>query len=306
MKILLLYFSGTGNTTLCARFLADSFKSHGHEVSEFNYRKDEEFPLDFSSYDMIGIGYPIHAFNIPKTFFRFLKKLPKVEKMPLFIFKVSGEPFALNNASSAKIVHVLQKKGYFLAGEKHFLMPYNIMFRYRDSIAKQMRIYLPLLCDVFVQDLLDEKAEKIKYRVWQRIVSFLLRIEYIAPNINGPFCHSKKNCTHCMKCLKACPMGAIYQNKKGKMKVHGSKCVLCMRCVYHCPENAWAFGMFIPWQVNGAYPYEKMLEDRDIAPEYINHQTKGYFKLFNKYFDKQKALLKEHGIENPIESYLDK
>lgn len=303
MKILLLSFSGTGNTNLCASFLSESFLSKGHEVKQLSYTHEREIPPDIPSYDLIGIGYPIHAFNVPKTFFRFLKKLPPVKKKKFFIFKVSGEPFAVNNASSAKLVSILSKKGYELVGEKHFLMPYNIIFRYKDSIAKQMRLYLPALCEAYVRELLEGNAEKIRYRFYQRIISFLFRIEYIAPNINGPLVHQRKNCTHCLACLKSCPMGAIYQNKKGKIRVHGSKCVLCMRCTYNCPENALSFGLFVPWQVNGPYRYRALLEDKTVEPEYIHHQTKGYFRNFNKYFDRQKALLERLGIENPIAAY---
>ena len=306
MKILLLVFSGTGNTALCARFLSEEFVKNGHEVKQIHYRHDSQMPESVDEYDMVGIGYPIHAFNIPKTFYRFLKTMPEAEHKPLFIFKVSGEPFALNNASSASIVGKLKRKGYVICGEKHFLMPYNIIFRYKDPLAKQMRLYLPALCKAFVMELLEGDAEKIKYRLYQRTISFLLRIEYIAPNVNGPLVHARKNCTHCKTCLNACPMGAIYLNKKGKIKVKGSKCVLCMRCVYHCPENALAFGLFAPWQVNGAYPYASLLKDPSIEPEYVNKKTKGYFRLFNKYFDKQKALLERLDIPNPVEDYLSK
>ena len=110
MKILLLYFSGTGNTAKCAKAIGTSFVSHGHEVSYYEYRSDQPFSYDIEEFDMLGFGYPIHAFNIPEAFYRFWKTLPNADK-PYFIFKVSGEPFHLNDASSYHGVKVLKKKG---------------------------------------------------------------------------------------------------------------------------------------------------------------------------------------------------
>ena len=302
MRILLLYFTGTGNTRLCASFLADGFKARGHDVDLCEAREG----FDVSSYDMLGIGYPIHAFNAPKTFVNTIKSLPKATK-EYFFFKVSGEPFAMNNSSSVTLARILRKKGYRKIGEKHFLMPYNIIFRYKDEIAKQMALYLPPLCDAFAQDILEGKAESIKYGFFSRIATFLFKIEWIAPFINAPLVRFRaKKCIRCNKCLNDCPQQAIYLNKKGKYRIHPTKCAMCMRCTLYCPKDAICFGIMNPWKVNGDFGYGRLLQDESVNPDYINHQTKGYFRRFNKYFDKQKAMLESHGIENPIESYLRK
>ena len=167
-----------------------------------------------------------------------------------------------------------------------------------------MYLYLDTLTKLYVKEILNKDYENIKYGLFSRIISFLLRVEYIAPNINGPLCYMNKKCTNCKLCLNACPMGAIYINKKGKLKIKGSKCVMCMRCTYNCPTNAIQFGIMNPWKVNGKYPYKELVKNKEIAPEYINHQTKGYFKKFNKYFDTQKRLLEKYNISNPISDYL--
>jgi len=38
------------------------------------------------------------------------------------------------------------------------------------------------------------------------------------------------------------------------------------------------------WRVNGAYDFARILADPEISSDYINAQTKGYFKLFRKYY----------------------
>ena len=301
MKILLLYFTGTGNTGKCAKEIGKSFASHGHEVSYYEYRSDTPFEYDVEEFDMLGFGYPIHAFNIPQAFHRFLKALPKANK-PYFIFKVSGEPYHFNDASSHHGVKVLKKKGYELIAEKHFLMPYNIIFRYPDALAKQMALYLPPLCEAFVQGILEGNGERIRYRFSKKVLSFFLRIEWIAPKVNGPLVHmKKKKCTHCKMCMRECPTGAIVEKKNGKLKIKGSRCAMCMRCTYFCPTDAISFGIMNPWKVNGPYAYQKLLEDKEMDPRFVHEGMKGYFKHFLPYFRKQDQLLKDRGIPNPMD-----
>ncbi len=302
MRVLLLYFTGTGNTRLCASFLAKEFEANGHQVDLCESKEG----IDTSSYDLIGIGYPIHAFNAPKTFVKTMKRLPKASK-DYFFFKVSGEPFKINNSSSVTLARILKRKGYNKVGEKHFLMPYNIIFRYKDEVAKQMVLYLPALCKAYVEDLLANKAEKIKYGFFSRLATFFFKIEWIAPFVNAPFVRFKKDeCVRCMKCLHDCPEQAIYLNKKDKLRIHPTRCAMCMRCTLNCPTDAITFGFLNFWKVNGDFGYAKLLKDESVNPNYINHASKDYFRKFNKYFDKQIAMLEEHGIANPIDSYLSK
>ena len=306
MKILFLTFTGTRNTEICGNFLAKHFNEAGHEV--FHYVYSAKAPLDknVNDFDMIGFGYPIHAFNTPEVFHKWIKSLPEVNNIPYFIYKVSGEPFHFNDASSNHFVKVLNKKGYKKVAEKHFLMPYNIMFRYKDEIAKQMYLYLDALTELFVKEIIAEDYEVIKYSFPKKVLSFLFRIEWIAPKVNAPLVGFNKKCSRCNMCIKNCPTSALYINKRNKIKIHPSKCAMCMRCTFNCPTNAIRFGIMNPWKVNGEYKYEKLVRDTSINPNYINDQTKGYFRKFNWYFKKQNELLKKYKIENPIKDYLDK
>lgn len=306
MRILLLTFTGTRNTEICGDFLAKNFVKEGHEVFHYVYSTKNPLQEDVMKYDMIGFGYPIHAFNTPEVFDKWIKTFPKVDNIPYFIYKVSGEPFHFNNASSSKFVKILNKKGYKKIAEKHFLMPYNIIFRYKDEIAKQMYLYLGALTELYVKEILAGDYEVIKYGFWQKVLSFFLRIEWICPKVNAPLVGIRKSCTKCYLCVNNCPTNAMYLNKKNRIKIHSSKCALCMRCTYDCPQNAIRFGIMNAWVVNGPYNYKSLEKDSGINPNYINSETKGYFKKFNKYFTKQNNLLNKYNIENPIKDYLVK
>ena len=73
MKVLLITFSGTGNTALCGDFIKDAFIKEGHEVKHVINQIKGEFSENLDDFDMIGLGYPIHAFNVPEAFNKFVK-----------------------------------------------------------------------------------------------------------------------------------------------------------------------------------------------------------------------------------------
>lgn len=298
-KCLLLCFSGTGNTLLVGRTIQEKLEKQGYEVTLYRYREPREKVPDPNAFDLIGFGYPIHAFNTPEAFLRFVSSLPVLkEEKDCFIFKVSGEPLALNNASSASLSHKLKKKHYVVKQEKHFLMPYNIIFRFPDGIVKSMLLYLEPLSTLFVQNIVKGKEERIPYPIGPRIVSWIFRIEWLAPKVNHLFFYSDKKCIHCHLCEKTCPMQAIYEDKRGRMRARRS-CALCMNCTMVCPKDAIHFGFLNPWKVNGVYPYSKILSDKTIEPLDLKSFRHGFFHSYRSYFIKQERLLQEAGIPLP-------
>ena len=80
MKVLLIDFSGTGNTTLCGDFIGEAFINKGHQVTHYSYKDGVPF-VDFEEFDLVGFGYPIHAFNVPEAFNKYIKHLPKVNNI---------------------------------------------------------------------------------------------------------------------------------------------------------------------------------------------------------------------------------
>lgn len=299
MKILLITFSGTGNTTICANFLEKHLTELNNEVSTFTYKGGKKLEYNIEDFDLVGIGYPIHGFNVPYPFYKFLKELPKTNNKKYFIYKVSGEPFAVNSASSAKINKRLKKKGYKLILEHHFLMPYNIMFNYKKEIQKQMYLYLDKLTEMFAIRISNGEEDKIRYKFIYRLVSDIVRLVWLAGPINSKLAHVKsKKCIKCYKCIKECPTNSLYLNKNGKIKIKAS-CCICTKCVHDCPTDAFNFGFLNNWKVNGVFNYQALINDDSINPNYINKNTKGYFRHFNKYLNKQNELLDKYNVYRP-------
>jgi|LAHS01.1.fsa_nt_gb ferredoxin len=295
-KALLFYFSGTGGTERCARLLKEHLAEAGYQTDTYEMALPLKPIPDLSAYDLLGFGYPIHAFNVPLTFLRFVKKnIPHGDK-PFFIFKVSGEPLHLNDASSLALYRILKHKGYRFVMEKHFLMPYNIIFRYPDPMVKEMALYLDALTKGTALRLARGIKEKPHYPFFKRCLSFLLRIEWLAPAVNAGFVRvDQKKCVNCNRCIKQCPNQAVYRDKKGRIRL-SNHCSLCMRCVMNCPADAFHFGWLNNWKVVGPYPYDDLLFNPQVPCRYTLQKKKDYFRHFTRYFHEQDAFLEAEGI----------
>jgi len=291
MRTAIIYvFSGTGNTLATAKMTASSFEQRGIKTTVCRVRapfKNTPIPVDF---DYAGFAYPVHAFNTPRIFIDFVKSLPDSDNKA-FILKTSGEPFHINDASSRKLYELLLSKGFDVTLDRHLLMPYNIVFRYKASLVKQMYQYNEKLCDILVQDLLSGKRDDMHFKLRHKIFSAIFKIQQPGAILNGRLYSTNKQCNMCLKCVRECPSGNI-SVIKGKLKFD-AKCTMCMRCVMHCPRNAVNFGLLRPLKINGAYDFKRILADDNIKGNYINENTKGYFRFFKNYYRKADRIIKE-------------
>ncbi|MCK5130202.1 MAG: EFR1 family ferrodoxin [Clostridiales bacterium] len=287
MKAIIITFSGTGNTYITNTCIAETLNQKDVKTDHFRLEKIDDIldTIHFEEYNLIIIGYPIHAFNAPQNVVELAKKLPKATGQRVYITKTSGEPFWFNDASSYLLYKHLSKKGYNVISEKHFLMPYNIMFRYKDALVKQMYRVMQKMAVNFTEKMLTENTSTIHYSLAGRGISFLFRIQWLGARLNGLlYSANQKKCTFCKICAKNCPANNI-EVHNSKVQFH-SHCMMCMRCVQNCPTEAISIGILRFWAVKGKYDFKRILSDTSIKGNYINKNTKGYFKLFRKYYSK--------------------
>lgn len=279
-------FSGTGNTQIVADNISYELEEKGKDLVQ--YRIEDCFNINdyitIGKMDVIIIGYPVYAYNAPKIVADFVKRLPQSNCQKVYLFKTSGEPFHFNNYSSYHIIRLLSKKGYKVMLESHVLMPYNIIFRYNDTLAKQMYITMLKRSKIFVEDIISKKYRPIKISLFGRFMSFLFRIQWSGARFNGLlYTIRKKKCIFCMKCIEECPTKNIII-KDNSIRFN-SDCIMCMRCVQNCPADAIRIGLIQPWAINGPYDYNRILADDRVEVAFVKKHTKGYFRLFKKYFD---------------------
>ena len=285
MKVLIIYFSGTGNTRKVAEKYASTFAELGHDAELVtvdglpkNKALTDEFLTKLNSADLIGFGYPVHAFNAPSVMLKLAKFLPKQPNYKrCFVFNTSGEPLRLNNISSIKLTHMLKRRKYMVFSEYHYCMPYNIIFRHTDTMAYKMWTTAEQLIPLDVQQIVDNVTHTLKRVHCGAFIAWVMRCEHWGVRLNGMRYQVKKECIHCQKCINVCPTYNITVKKNGKLKF-GRNCLMCMRCAQLCPKDAIKTGWFNRWKVNGAYTFEKPTNDEQ--QQYNKMLTQAYEKYF--------------------------
>ena len=281
MKVAFCVFSGTGNTRLVADKLKEELLARGVEAETFAMVKGEPVP-DLSAFDVLLVGFPVHAFNAPLPALKYLKKLPKRKRKapfkPAYLLRVSGEPLKLNEAAEILPRRILKRRGWQVKGEYGYVMPYNIIFRHSDKMAARMWRAVELGVPKSAEEIVSGKGTVPKIGAWRRFVSFMLRIEHPAmPVIGVSFRAKKKTCIGCGKCANVCPQKNI-KMKNGKPKFGGS-CAACMGCVLSCPTDAIRPSLLNGWRVNGKYTFgAEPATDEEVC----DYCKKAYLRYFHE------------------------
>ena len=93
-SIVIFYFSGTGNTKVLANINSKELIKKKCIVETYAIEDvlKNKINVQTNSFDIVGLGYVIHAFNAPRIVFDFIKTLPLFKDKPTFVFKCPGDP----------------------------------------------------------------------------------------------------------------------------------------------------------------------------------------------------------------------
>lgn len=280
MEAIIIYFTGTGNT----KYLVDKIKTklddNSYHTTSFTIDSESK-PISLDKYDLIIFSYPIYAFNMPIIFDKYVKTLKFPANKKYLIAKQSGEPLALNNSSSYSLIKRIQKsKGAYL-GEYHFLLPYNIHFRYVDNFVKELLRYDYKLLDILIYELNHNIKRKFKKNYLYALNSFIFKIQRLGGPVNSYFYKVNYNkCIHCNKCMNNCPTKSIeLVDNKYKFK---STCIMCMRCSFSCPKDAINIGMLQKRKVNGEYNFKEIEKNPYIRGDFLKNHKSFFYNLFPK------------------------
>lgn len=283
-KCLLIYYSGTGNSSYITNKLCLRLKNEGLDVDVYRINPLKMERLDLSKYNLIGVGYPIYGFNLPSKVHKFFKRQRFSKGQRVFVYKNSGETWKENDSSSLVLRKIFKRQKALFQNEYHFMMPYNIHFRYDEKLVKEMLIMDDKLIDILVKEVLDEIPNIKKYTFRNNIINHFFRLTYIGGPINVLFYKvDKKKCIKCGICVKGCQMKNISFNKKGNIKFHHN-CMMCMYCTLNCPKDAIRMGLFNSWRVNKPYNFSS-IEKIELKEPVITEKTTGFFKCYIKTYE---------------------
>jgi len=239
MTILILYFSGTGNT----KRVAEEFKACllKRKVSVIIHSIEEHIDLANRSYDFLIIGFPKYYEYPVMLMLRYLKHhLQRSEKsIPSLAFCTQASPLQTDFTGLERL---LRNKNHRLTVEVSFPYANNMMifnaFRSTEpsKLIKNQK-YIREQIDPIVDLFLKGEISKEHTKAWQRPLIYLVAAACtkLMPVFAMRFTVDE-SCTHCALCAKGCPMKNIKMVQG--FPVFQNHCLFCMRCINSCPVNA--------------------------------------------------------------------
>ena len=244
MRIVIFYFSGTGNTKWAADRMAADLSAHGAEAESVSIEaiNKAEVPSLVDTANMVGLAYPIYGSDVPEPMQRFIAALPQQHaKKPVFVF-CTQMMFSGDGAFVCR--KTLQNLGYHIAYSEHYAMPNNVsMFSWLPLYGKKLHAF----CLKFTAKRISRIAKQIAHN--KRHIH--VRLGYIFGIMQrGPYRYALKQsngwhdtlgvsaerCIGCERCARICPVNNILM--RGKLPEWQGKCVLCTRCYNFCPAAA--------------------------------------------------------------------
>jgi len=248
MRVIALYFTGTGNTKYIADYMKNKFEEKGHEFRLISIELEKNNPDEVSkvikTYDLVGILYPIYASGIPKIFRKYLDELSTKSELDQDGKGING--FSVTTVALFSGDGAIVPKKYFERMNIWLKWAYNI------KMASNIDIHLPILTIPIIekQELLKRKAKKQVDRIIEKILkeeghiagkNIFARLggmmqrsgEKVMDKAEVKFNHDL--CIKCGLCVKVCPMN----NLELKERIETSNnCTLCLRCLHNCPVFA--------------------------------------------------------------------
>jgi ferredoxin len=240
MKILIIYFSGVGNTRYLARFIAMRLTDAGHSAVTVPVERFE--PGSLHEYDLAGFGSAVYHTTPPGPIIGALEKC-RVDGMPLFTFWTMG----LYAADCAKKFHdravnrgfrpVANLEAVFPGTDLAMQVPEgSLLARLNLRVDKKLEEKVAFLVETLSGDLEEKRAGSRWYAP----------LDAIAQRMGIPVYEKYKKrlyadmeaCTRCDLCMKSCPTQSIYLDDDNVYQFTPETCILCLRCYHRCPARA--------------------------------------------------------------------
>ena len=251
MKAAIYYFSGTGNSLVVARDIAE--KTNGKLIPIVSVMKEESIETDA---DMIGIIFPVHFSaikGVPNIVQRFAHKLKNINSKYIFAVCTCG---GFSASTLENLRKIIQSKGGELAAGFTVQMPSNIeevpveekqklfanwknrleyIFKYINTqnrnVFETMGLPLKIL---LVPIFFYYKTKTIKFfkEISKSPDSSFNQLIWLS---DKRF-YTDDNCEGCGTCSRVCPVNNIkIIDEKPEWQHH---CEICFACLNWCPNGA--------------------------------------------------------------------
>ncbi len=248
-RLVVYYFSGTGNSENVARWLADAAREKGMEANLTNIAKADRLAiLTPEPNTLIAFCSPIHGFNYPPVMLNFILRFPKAKNHVLLLNTRAGMLIGKWNVPG------LTGIAFYFSALILKLKGYSIRAMFPVDLPSNWISVHPGLNDRTVKFLHERNREKVNrfaekvltggtdFRAVREIIQDVL----ISPISLGYYFigrfffaktyYASADCDNCGLCIKSCPVKAI--KTVDNRPFWTFNCESCMHCMSYCPKRA--------------------------------------------------------------------
>lgn len=242
---MILYFSGTGNTRLCAERLASLLGESVRPLSADELRNPGGACIDIPEGDSRLIwAFPTYSWGVPPIVAAIMAKAKFSERTLAarhFMLTTCGDDTGYTDRQWRRI---LTRRGVCCAGAYAVAMPntYVLMKGFDDDpqeLADKKLAASTARIEHIAEAIKQEKPSELIRGAFPFVKSAIIypwfRRYAMSPK---PF-HYTDGCIECGLCARSCPTGNI--TMAGKHPQWGDVCALCLRCYHICPRHAVAY-----------------------------------------------------------------
>ena len=235
---MILYFTGTGNSEYCARFIADRIGDECFDLGE-RIRVRDFSPFESEMPWIICV--PTYAWRIPAVVTEFLGKAElKGCKDVYFVMTCGGEIGKAEKYNKA----LCDKTGKTYKGTAKVKMAENYLAMFEvttpdeeETLMKDANATLEQV-STFIKK--NESLPTVNEGAIGNILSGVVNDMFNKYYLKDDLFLVKDNCISCGLCAKKCPLGNV-EIKDGKPEWKGN-CTHCMACICNCPVEAIEYG----------------------------------------------------------------
>ncbi|RPH31413.1 MAG: hypothetical protein EHM93_13750 [Bacteroidales bacterium] len=261
-KLIVYYFSGTGNSKNVALWLSNVAKENNIEYELVNISLIDRRIIEQPDPDSLVVFVsPIHGFNYPPVMLHFIMRFPKGKNKVLLMNTRAG--MLIGKYITPGITGI----AFFLAALILKLKGFSIKAMYPVDLPSNWISVHPGLNEKTVKYLHEKNKERVTdfaKRVFSGKSDFkglreLIQDVLVSP-ISIPYYfigrfffaktyYASSDCNNCDICIKGCPVKAII--KLDKRPFWTFNCESCMKCMSNCPKKAieTAHGSFIEFSL---------------------------------------------------------
>ena len=247
-KVVIYYFSGTGNSRNVALWMSKVADEHNIESQIINISQIEKYSIPLPEPDSLVVFVsPVHGFNYPPVMLKFITGFPKGKNNVVLMNTRAGMLIGkfitpgITGIAFFLAALILFIKGFSIKAILPVDMPSNWISLHpglNDRTVKYLHVRNKERVEVFAQRVLQGKSQ---FKALLEIYDILFAPIALGYFLVGRFIFAKtfyasRDCNNCDLCINTCPVKAI--KKIANRPFWTFNCESCMKCMGNCPKKA--------------------------------------------------------------------